>query len=60
MRLPIISTDMNKSDQLDVLADFISMDRDEYGQGMENLALAYLNRYLDFLLNICCKQKRHR
>lgn len=44
MRLPIISTDMNKSDQLDVLADFISMDRDEYGQGMENLALAYLNR----------------
>lgn len=53
MRLPKIPTDMDKSDQLDVLADFISMDRDEYGQGMENLALAYLNRQ-KALQGKCC------
>lgn len=39
-----ISTNLDKSDQLDVLADFISYDKTEYGSGMENLAIIHLNK----------------
>lgn len=39
-----ISTNLDKSDQLDVLADFISRDKEDYGSGMDNLAIIYLNK----------------
>lgn len=37
-----INTNLDKSDQLDILADFISNDKSDYNSGMDNLALLYL------------------
>ena len=44
MKIPNIATDTDMSDQLDILADFISSADNEYGAGMDKLAIAYLNR----------------
>lgn len=43
--LPTISSYNNTADaDLDVLAEFISYDKADYGQGMDNLAISYVNR----------------
>ena len=39
-----ISTNSDNSEILDTLAEFIAYDKDNYGTGMSNLALAYLNK----------------
>lgn len=41
---PNISSSGNKSDDLDALAEFISFEENEYGSGMDNIAISYLNR----------------